>query len=110
MKTDNSQLKPIAYMRKWAFDKELEFKVLNPKTNRMKLHNKFIFHRVTESQVFPDDIPLFARHDVDGELLQALQSLMEAFASRMGDWENPEFNKSYCQAKDAIAKATGGDV
>lgn len=51
---------PAAWMRKWAYDGEAKFKVMNERTGRMRLHRKFTFLRVTEGKIFDDDVPLYA--------------------------------------------------
>ena len=50
---------PVAWMRRWYFEKEKEYKVLNPKTGRMGLHNKFKWLPVTLCKHADDDIPLY---------------------------------------------------
>ena len=50
---------PVAWMRRWHFEKEKEYRVLNPKTGRMHLHNKFKWLPVTLTKLLDDDIPLY---------------------------------------------------
>ncbi len=51
--------KPVAWMRRWHFEGEKEYKVLNSKTGRMGLANKFKWLPVTLLKHCPDDIPLY---------------------------------------------------
>lgn len=52
--------KPVAWMRKWAFDGEKEYKEVNPRTGRMALARKFLYIPVSIGKCLPDDIPLYA--------------------------------------------------
>ena len=55
---------PVAWMRRWHFEKEKEYQVLNPKTGRMHLHKKFKWLPVTLTKLFDDDIPLYMSPNV----------------------------------------------
>ncbi len=55
---------PVAWMRRWHYEKEKEYKVLNPKTGRMMRHRKFNWLPVTLSRVLEDDIPLYMSPNV----------------------------------------------
>ena len=58
---NDTQITPVqvAWMRRWYYEKEKEYKVLNPKTGRMGLANKFKWLPITTSKICEDDIPLF---------------------------------------------------
>lgn len=53
--------KPVAWMRRWAFEGEQPFKIRSERTGRMKTHPKFGWLEVTRGKILPDDVPLFAR-------------------------------------------------
>lgn len=55
--------KPLAWMRRWAFDGVKPEKVRNPETNRMHLPFKFRMYEVTRGQCQDDDVPLVAASD-----------------------------------------------
>ncbi len=52
---------PMAWMRKWAFDGEKEYKIKSPETGRMVWHPKFKFLPVGKAKCLPDDIPLYIK-------------------------------------------------
>lgn len=56
---DNKPIQ-VAWMRRWHYEKEKEYKVLNPETGRMGLANKFKWLPITIVKVCDDDIPLYA--------------------------------------------------
>lgn len=51
---------PLAWMRKWAFEKEITAKIKN-ENNRLVWPRKYKFVPVSASRIFPDDVPLFAK-------------------------------------------------
>ena len=58
MSTTTSQ--PVAWMRRWHYTGEKEFKVRNEKTGRMKTHDKFMWLPVSVGKILADDVPLYA--------------------------------------------------
>lgn len=58
--------KPVAWMRKWAFDGETPKKEKN-ENGRWAWPAKFRMRELTRQQVFPDDVPLFSPVPEEGD-------------------------------------------
>lgn len=52
---------PIAWMRRWFFDREKSHKVSDPDTGKMREPLKFSIQPVTAEKMFSDDVPLYAK-------------------------------------------------
>lgn len=97
------QDEPVAWMRKWVFDKEKPGKVKN-ENNRMVWPYKFKFHETTIHHMFSDDVALFALPQpakpdalVPDELLKACRGAVLALAHAS------ENNKLYKSAYEELS-------
>lgn len=55
----STKKEPVAWMRRWAFEKEKPYQELSP-TGRMRVPVRFKLHMVTIHKILADDVPLYA--------------------------------------------------
>jgi hypothetical protein len=75
-----AKMEPRAWMRRWAYEGEAEYKERDERTGRMRIARKFMMLKVTPNRIFNTDVPLFTSPSPDH--VEALAKLSDSWRKR----------------------------